>query len=243
MNTVDMIIIVFIIIGALLGFKRGFSKQLVKGCGFVIVVVLAYLLKNPLSILMYEHLPFWNLGIMRNIQILNILFYEFIAFLLCLAIFGILLKILLLASALFERILNATVILGIPSKIGGAVVGALTHYIAAFMIIYIFTMPFFNINLLKDSEYANKILDKTPILSGIADDTVAVANEFYNIKLEYEKVGLNNEELDKLNYDTIELFLKYDIIKSESLEKLIDSGKMNAFDGYMDLLTKYKGEK
>ena len=71
MSILDIIIIIFILLGALVGFKRGFTRELVEAVGFFAVVILAYLLKNPLSVFFYEHLPFFKLGILKGVEILN----------------------------------------------------------------------------------------------------------------------------------------------------------------------------
>ena len=72
MNIVDIIIIVVIILGALTGFIRGFFKETVMFLGTILVVVLAFILKNPLSVILYENLPFFGFG---GITSLNILLY------------------------------------------------------------------------------------------------------------------------------------------------------------------------
>ena len=48
MNILDIGIIIFIIFGGILGLKRGFTKELVEALGFIVVIILAYFLKNPL---------------------------------------------------------------------------------------------------------------------------------------------------------------------------------------------------
>ena len=48
MGIVDIIIIIFLLFGFLIGWKNGFTKQLVSTIGFMIVVALSYVLKNYL---------------------------------------------------------------------------------------------------------------------------------------------------------------------------------------------------
>ena len=72
MSVIDIGIIIFILFGFILGFKRGFTTEIVKALGGVLVVVLAFILKNPLSIFLYEHLPFFNFGFLKGAAILNI---------------------------------------------------------------------------------------------------------------------------------------------------------------------------
>ena len=60
MGIVDIIIILFILSGALIGFRRGFTSQVVSLVSSFAIVILAFILKNPVSGLLYEHLPFFK---------------------------------------------------------------------------------------------------------------------------------------------------------------------------------------
>ena len=73
MSIVDIFIIVFILIGGLLGLKRGAVKEFISAIGFFVIVVLSFLLKNPLSVIFYENLPFFKFGgIFKGVTALNI---------------------------------------------------------------------------------------------------------------------------------------------------------------------------
>ena len=54
MNYVDIIILMIILAGGIIGFKRGVIKQSVLTIGMILVVVLSFLLKNPLSAFLYH---------------------------------------------------------------------------------------------------------------------------------------------------------------------------------------------
>ena len=152
MNIIDAIIILIILMGAVVGFKNGVIRQMVSLVGFLLVIILAFMLKNPLSLWMYEHLPFFNFwGILKGVTVINILLYEVIAFLILVAVFSIILKLVLFAAKLIEKILEFTVILGIPSKILGAVVGAIEYFFLVFVVLYVVSLPFFDIKSLRDS--------------------------------------------------------------------------------------------
>ena len=237
MNILDIGIIIFIIFGGILGLKRGFTKELVEAIGFIVVIVLAYFLKNPLSVLMYEYLPFFKFGLLKNVEIFNILIYEVIAFLICIIILSAILKVILLATSIFEKILNTTIILGIPSKIAGAFVGLIHHFIVSFVILYILSIFCFDVDFVNESKLKDKILNNTPLMSNIADKGVEVVNEFLILKDQYTDKTISESEF---NYKAIELFLKYDIITPEALEKLIEKGKISEFDNYDDLIRTYK---
>jgi len=237
MNILDIGIIVFLIFGAVLGFKRGFTYELVKAVGFIAVIIVAYFLKNPLSVFLYEKLPFFKFGILKSMEILNILLYEVIAFLICIIILSILLKVLLLATKIFEKILDVTVILSIPSKLAGAIVGVLYHFIFVFIVLYVLSFTLVDNKIIYDSKYREPILNNTPLLSTFVDESVVVIDEFIALKDKYSDKEVSESEF---NYQAFELFLKYDVIKPESLEKLISDGKVSSFEGCIDLINKYK---
>lgn len=237
MNIVDITILVIILFGAVLGFKRGFTHELVKAIGSVAVLIVAYFIKNPLSIILYENLPFFNFGLFKNMEVLNILIYEVIAFVICIVVLHLILKAILMATTLFEKILNATIILGIPSKIAGALIGAIYHYIIVFLGLYVASIIFVDNEYLYDSKYREPILNETPLLSMVIDKSVSVVNEFVELKDKYNDKQVSENDF---NYQAFELFLKYDVITPQSLEKLIESGKVESFENCVELINKYK---
>lgn len=237
MNIVDIGIVIMLLFGAILGFKRGFTNELVNAIGLILVIALAFIFKNPLSSILYEHLPFFSFGFLKGATILNILLYEVIAFLILVAIFSLLLNVLKTVTSLFEKLLNATIILGIPSKLLGAVLGVVQEYIIIFIILYILTLFGINVPMIGESNLRNKIVDETPVLSEVSKDWVNVIDEFKSLKKDYNSEAISSQEF---NYKGMELFLKYKIISVESASKLIEDGKLNSFDYYQDLFMKYK---
>ena len=101
MNLLDIFVIIFILLGALVGFKRGFTKELTEAVGFIVIVILAYIFKNPLSVFFYEHMPFLNVGFLKGAEVLNILMYEILAFLVVLYV-GVSIALYIL-SELFKQ--------------------------------------------------------------------------------------------------------------------------------------------
>ena len=107
MNIVDVLIILIIVAGGLIGFRKGFTEELVSFVGVILVVVLSFLLKNPVSAFLYEHLPFFNFGgALKGITSLNILLYEIIALLIVMSVLLVILKITTLATRVFEKLLK-----------------------------------------------------------------------------------------------------------------------------------------
>lgn len=240
MNIVDLIIIILILFGAVIGFKRGFTKSLVSAVGLIAIVIIAFLLKNPVSTVLYEHLPFFQFGgVIKGVTVLNIALYELLAFIIVLAVLGIVLKILMIATSIFERILTLTIILGIPSKILGAIIGVLEWFILVFIGLYVLNMPVVNVKEIDNSTLAPKILNNTPILSGVIKDTNAVINEFASIKDKYTDKNVDTNEFNK---ETLDLFLKYNVVSVDSIDKLIKDNKLK-IDGIDEVLVKYRKEE
>ena len=237
MNIIDIGIVIFLLFGMILGFKRGFTTELIKTIGFILVVILAYLFKGSLSNFLYEHLPFINFGFLKGAAILNILVYEVLAFIICVIVLSLVLKLILVVSRVFEKVLNATIVLGIPSKLAGAVVGFIHEYIILFIILYILTLVGINVDMVNNSKLRDKIVNETPILSKLCDNSLIIIDEFKNIKNDFNNSSISNQDF---NYKAMELFLKYKVVSSESASKLIKDGKLDAFDNYQDLLNEYK---
>ena len=83
MNIVDALIILIILASGVAGFKRGVLKQTVSTVGFIIVVVLAFYLKNPIAEFLSLHFPFFKFsGSFANVTSLNIILYQIISFIL-----------------------------------------------------------------------------------------------------------------------------------------------------------------
>lgn len=223
MSYVDILILIFLAFGAVLGFKRGFTRELVSFIGLIVIIVLSFLLKNPVSVILYNNLPFFNFGgIFKDITVLNILLYETIAFLVVFMVLLIVYRILLSITKVFEKILNITIILGIPSKILGAILGILENAVIVFIVMYVFSLPIFNFSFVKQTKIGNDILNNTPILTNICDKTLTTFNEIIELKDEY----LETNNFDDYNQKVVEKMIENKIITKENVIKLIDKGKI-----------------
>lgn len=236
MNIVDVIIIITILFGAIIGFKHGFTKQLVSFIGFIAVVMMSFALKNTVSVWMYEHLPFFNFGgIFKGVSVLNIIVYEVVAFLVVFAILQILLKIVIWLTGIIEKIFDLTIILGVFSKLLGAVVGALEYFVIVFIVLYVLSLPIFDLYILEQSEYKDKILNNTPLLSGYIDKSLVVIDKFVELKDKYEVTG----SADEFNLEALDLFLEYKVITVDNVDKLVAKNKLN-IDNIESVLIKYR---
>ncbi|MGN1358341.1 MAG: CvpA family protein [Bacilli bacterium] len=225
-NLIDAIILLIILLGGVIGFKEGVIKKLTSVIGLVIVVILSFTLKNYLSVFFYENLPFFDLwGVFKGIQVLNILFYELLAFVIIASVLTIVYRLILGLTGIIEKVLKATVILSIPSKILGFFVGLIENYIWVYLFLFVLTLPVINIKQIYDSKTAVFIMEKTPILSKYTDKTIAIYNDLYDI------IDSNGEKTnEEVNEEAMDLMLKYEIITKESAKKLIDKNKVNVND-------------
>ena len=195
-----------------------------------------FILKNKLSAFFYENLPFIRLwGVFKGVQVLNVFFYEMVAFLIIASVLMIAYRLLLGLTGLIEKILKATVILSIPSKIIGFVIGLIESYIWAYVIIFILTLPIINLKDIHESKVASYILKETPIVSKYMNKTVEIYKNIYS--LVEDRDDKTNVEL---NEEAMDLMLKYDIITVESAEKLIKRRKVDIDDD--SFLEKYKNK-
>ena len=219
---VDAIILLIILLGGVIGFKEGVIKELTSIIGLVIVVIVSFSLKNYLSVLFYENLPFFNFwGIFKGIQVLNIVFYEMLAFIIIASLLTVAYRILLSLTGLIEKILKATIILSIPSKILGFIVGLIEYYIWVYIALFILTLPVINLKSIYESKTANFIMEKTPFLSKYTEKTLKIYNDLYEIIDNRE-----NKTNEKVNEEAMNLMLKHEIITKKSAKKLIDSNKV-----------------
>ena len=239
MNIVDAVIILVLLMGAVVGFKKGLTGSLLNLFGFILAAAVAFLLKNPVSALLYKYLPFFSFGgIIKGVTVLNIALYELIAFLLVFSIFLGILNLLLYASRIFEKILTFTIVLGIPSKILGALVGIVQNYIVVFIALYLLSLPMFNISIVNESKYKDKILNNTPVLSNLMSDTLDVLKEFGELEKKYREI----DDPNQFNLETLDLFLKHKIVSVDSVKNLVNSGKLK-INGVENIIKKYEGVK
>ncbi len=226
MNVVDVIIIALLILGGVAGFKAGVIKKLTDFIGMFVVIILAFYLKNYISVIMYENLPFFNFfGLINGIDALNILLYEVIAFLVIFIALLFVLKVVLMLTGLVEKILKATVILSIPSKLLGIVVGVIEMYVYLFLILVIVSLPIFDSSFLKDSKMNNFILNNTPVLSGVSKEIIDIYGDVYNI-IDNRK----NKTNEQLNEEILKVLIDKKVVTKESAKKLVDKNKIHIND-------------
>lgn len=234
-SLVDAMVVLFILMGAIVGFKNGAIKEATKFIGLFLVIIISFVLKDNLMVLFYENLPFFDFfGVIEGIDAINILLYQLLAFLVIFMALMFVLKVLTVITGLFEWLLKMTIFLSIPSKIIGIFVGIIEFYVYTFIILYVLNMPVFNLTLVSDSKFGNVILENTPVLSEMIDDTVEVYQDVWHIIK--NKDGKSNRQVNTLVLATL---LDNDLITVDSAKKLVKSNKIiiedeSLLDEYVD---------
>ena len=236
MNLIDIIIVILLGWGAYRGWKYGCFSSIVSLLGSLIIFVAAFYLKNPLSELLYENMPFQSFsGLFQGITSVNILVYEAISYILCLIILATVFGIIIKVTGIVDKLLKLTFVFALPSKILGLVFGALQLYIFIFAGTFILAQLPFSEKYFRGSKFGTTILTKTPLLSNVTNDLYYSTIEIYEICLE------DDGRTDKTegDYKALEALLSHDIITSDSLQKLVDQGKITIPD-VDKLIEKYK---
>ena len=231
---VNTVIIFFVLIGIYSGYKKGFLESSVRFLGTLVAIVGAYLFKNPISVYLYTHLPFFKIGgIFKGVTVLNILIYELIAFILLFSLLMICIKIACKLTGLIDRVLSWIFLFGLPNKVLGAVVGFLESVIILFFVCFgfKFVCNFMNV------EYKESLADyvvEIPVLNNIFGDTLNVFDEISLIAKDYDSINSK----DEYNYMALDILLKYEVISIDNTKVLIENKKIN-IPNVQDLLEKY----
>lgn len=224
MNVIDVAVILLILCAGVIGFKRGFFKQIVMTVGLLLVYVVSFKLKDPLADWMSLNLPFFNFaGVFEGATVLNIILYQAIAFIIVFSLLMIIFRIVLSITKVVEKILKLTIILAIPSKIGGFIVGIVEGYIIMFIALFILSQPFFKIDVVEESKLREPILNSSPLLSNIVSSTNNALNDIY----ELEKDFIKNKNVEYFNNKTAKILVDYKIVDKEYINKLNEKGKID----------------
>ena len=219
---VDVSIILILLMGAVVGFKRGIFKSAVMFIGAIVVIVLAYSLKNPVANLLYSFMPFFNFaGDFEGLTTLNLIIYEAIAFVIVYLLLMVLLRILIKVTGIFEKLLNFTIILGIPSKLLGALFGLVETFLFIFVALFLLNQIPATNSIVTSSSSASHILSASPILSNITKSYYEAFEEVISIK------DQNMNDKEEYNRRCLEILIKYDIVDKNSVKELIANGKLN----------------
>lgn len=219
MNVIDILILIFLCFGLVMGWRNGFTRQIVSTLGFILALILSYFLKDIVASLFFRYMPFMSFN---GLTVINVIFYEFLAFAITLSVLVLLLKILIKATSLFEKLLNITIVLGVPSHILGAVIGAVEYFIITFIVIFFLNLPVFNFGLIRNCKFTNTFLNKKNILNTVCDDTL----ELYDKVNELKEEAKDKTDKSEVNVEILQLLVNYKVISHSDCNYLISHGKL-----------------
>ena len=240
MTAIDIVIILLLIMFGVVGWKQGIIKEAVQLIGMIIILVIAFMFKGELGNIFCKWLPFFNFNgsPLEGMTTLNILLYQVLGFVIIFTVLYAIYTIILKLSGVFQKILDWTIILLIPSKIGGLIIGLLEGYILLFVLLLIITgLPANYTSNFTNSNLVQTIVYKTPILSSASKDVTNSMKDIYVLvdEVAQKKITTNDE-----NLKTVDIMLKYDLVTPKTVEQLVILDKLKGVKGIDAVIAKYK---
>lgn len=237
MNLLDILLILIILSFFLIGFKNGVIREAVNLVGLIIVFVASYLLKGFVGKILCLYAPFIRFtGSLEGISSFNIFMYQTIAFLLVFSILLGVYAVLAKTSKFVQKIVNMTIILILPSKILGGVVGIIKGWLIVFMALLLFMLPFGNSSMMRNSSVTKFILYKTPFVSSYTEKLTSSLEEVYDVIYKVSKGKIDNRDA---NVKCLDIMLKYKMVDRETVVELVDNGKIENNGQIRSLLNNY----
>lgn len=235
MNIIDIIIILLLILSAITGMKKGVLKEAVVLIGTIVVYIISFLLKSNVGILLCKLLPFFSFD---GLPTLNILIYQVIAFVMIAGILFSIFTIVVKLTGIVQKLVDMTIILTLPSKILGFVIGLIEGYIIIFVILTIASVPCHNVSIFQESGLNQSIINNSPILTNTLGSIPKTINDIYKVSKE---VGEDNDsEKNQINLDIMRLELDYNIVSKEEALSIIDTKKLDDVSGIKKFVNNYK---
>lgn len=236
MGIIDILIFVIILAFVIVGYKQGVVRELIQLIGVILMFYISYLIKNPVGNFLCSVFPFFKFtGSISGLVTLNILMYQIIAFILVFSILLTLYMFILKISKILQKVVNMTILLWWPSKVTGALVGFIEGYIFVFIALIILMVPFGD-SILLESNYKDKIIYDTPILSKYTYDFTRSIKEIYSLG---KKVSNKEIDTNKANLETIDIMLKNNLVSKDTIENLNNKNKLDGVSGIDSILNNY----
>ena len=222
MNILSVVIILLLLLSSLIGFKRGVLMELVMLVGIIVIYFISFNLKSKIGIILLKIFPFFSF---KGLSSLNIIMYQLIAFVLIASFLFIFYNLVLKLTGIIQKIVNISIILTLPSKLLGLVVGFIKGYIIIFMILLVLQIPFKDNDIFINSKVNNYIVNDSFLLSSSLGNLDDCINDITNLTKNHNSSNTNQE-----NIEILRLELKYNIISKEDLDKIIRSGKLTGIE-------------
>lgn len=219
---IAIIIVVFLVLEIANGYKKGFLESGIILVGSILIVIGSFILKNPLSVYLYTHLPFFKFdGLFKGVSALNIIVYEVIAFVIVFAVLFVIYKVVCLLTKIVDKLLSLIFFIGIPNKILGSILGFLQGIVILYFVIAIFKIGTNVMGYEMQPSLADYVIE-VPILKQTFGPSLSSLDDITALAKDYE----HTNDKDEFNKKAIDILLKYDVITEENLDILIEKGKI-----------------
>jgi len=174
MNMLNLAIVIILLIGLLVGLRRGFILQFIHLTGFIIAFIVAKVYYSELAPKLTLWIPYPSFGDASNLQIIfsegnmEDAYYRGIAFV---AIFFAVKIVLQIIGSMLDFVSNLP-ILKTFNRWAGGILGFLEVYLLLFVILYIAALlPIEAVQSpLASSSLAKGIVENTPFLSNLVKE-------------------------------------------------------------------------
>lgn len=224
MKISEIVIIIIILLGALIGFKKGAIKEIFELVGTISIIIIAYLLKGYLVSLLIKILPFFNFKGYVGLYSINFLIYDVISFIIIFVLLYCILNILINLAGFIDKLINLSVIFAIPSKIIGLVLGMVNALVFVFLLCYIAMQIPHTQKYIMESKVSTSILERTPIVNVVCSKGILVSEDVYNKLLGY---SFKEEDTQDMNLQIATSVAKYGLVDKTLIQEAINAGKLN----------------
>lgn len=224
MKISEIVIIIIILLGALIGFKKGAIKEIFELVGTVSIIIIAYLLKGYLASFLIKLLPFFNFKGYVGLYSINFLIYDVISFIIIFVLLYCILNILINLAGFIDKLINLSVIFALPSKIIGLVLGMVNALVFVFLLCYIAMQIPHTQKYVMESKVSTSILERTPIVNVVCSKGILVSEDVYNKLLGY---SFKEEDTQDMNLQIATSVAKYGLVDKTLIQEAINAGKLN----------------
>ena len=224
MKISEIVIIIIILLGALIGFKKGAIKEIFELVGTISIIIIAYLLKGYLASLLIKLLPFFNFKGYVGLYSINFLIYDVISFIIIFVLLYCILNILINLAGFIDKLINLSVIFALPSKIIGLVLGMVNALVFIFLLCYIAMQIPHTQKYVMESKVSTSILERTPIVNVVCSKGILVGEDVYNKLLSY---SFKEEDTQDMNLQIATSVAKYGLVDKTLIQEVINKGKLN----------------
>ena len=224
MKISEIVIIIIILLGALIGFKKGAIKEIFELVGTISIIIIAYLLKGYLASLLIKLLPFFNFKGYVGLYSINFLIYDVISFIIIFVLLCCILNILINLAGFIDKLINLSVIFALPSKIIGLVLGMVNALVFIFLLCYIAMQIPHTQKYVMESKVSTSILERTPIVNVVCSKGILVGEDVYNKLSNY---SFKEEDTQDMNLQIATSVAKYGLVDKTLIQEVINKGKLN----------------